>query len=83
MDSELTYTLTAEDGTDIICEFLDLIPYEDKEFIVLLPEGEEDVYILEVSEEGEEEEYLPIEDDDLLDVLFELFMKRNPEHSYE
>ena len=26
---------------------------------------------------------LPIEDDDLLDILFELFKKRNPEHSFE
>lgn len=82
MDEELTYTLTAEDGSDIVCEFLDLIPYGKKEYIVLLPEDEEDVFILEVKDNGKEEEYLPIEDDDLLDELFELFKKRNPEHSF-
>lgn len=82
MDEELTYTLTAEDGSDIVCEFLDLIPYGKKEYIVLLPEDEEDVFILEVKDNGKEEEYLPVEDDDLLDELFELFKKRNPEHSF-
>lgn len=82
MDSELTYTLTAEDGSDIVCEFLDLIPYGKKEYIVLLPEEEEDVYILEVKETKDGEEYLPVEDDDLLDELFELFKERNPEHSF-
>lgn len=83
MDAELTYTLTAEDGSDIVCEFLDMITYEKKDYIVLLPEDEEDVYILEVVEIGDEEEYLPIDDDDLLDTLFELFKERNPEHNFE
>lgn len=82
MDEELTYTLTAEDGSDIVCEFLDLITYEKKEYIVLLPEDEEDVFILEVKEKGQEEEYLPVEDDDLLDTLFDLFKERNPEHTF-
>lgn len=82
MDEELKYTLTAEDGSDIVCEFLDMIPYGKKEYIVLLPEEEEDVYILEVKDNGKEEEYLPVEDDDLLDELFELFKERNPEHDF-
>lgn len=83
MDEELTYTLTAEDGSDITCQFLDLITYEKKDYIILLPEDEEEVFILEVKDNGKEEEYLPIEDDDLLDTIFDLFKQRNPEHSFE
>lgn len=84
MEEDLTYTLTAADGSDIVCEFLDLMTYEDKEYIVLLPEGDDEVFILEVksTKKGSEEEYIPVEDDALIDTLFELFMKRNPEHTF-
>ena len=72
-------TLTDADGTDKDFEFLDLIDLEDKEYVVLLPIEEEtdEVIILEVHPlDDENEEYLSVEDADVLDKVFEEFKER-------
>lgn len=74
-------TLTDEDGSDKTFEFLDLIDYEDKSYVVLLPveEDEDDgmVIILEVNEIDEEtEEYLSVEDDAVMNAVFNIFKER-------
>ena len=72
-------TLTDEDGTDKDYEFLDLIDLDDKEYVVLLPAEEEtdEVIILEVHPlDDENEEYLSVEDADVLDKVFEEFKER-------
>ena len=76
-------TLTDADGTDKDFEFLDLIDLDDKEYVVLLPVESEDedadgeVIILEVHPLDEEnEEYLSIEDADVLDKVFAEFKER-------
>ena len=72
-------TLTDADGTDKDFEFLDLIDLEDKEYVVLLPIEEEadEVIILEVHPlDDENEEYLSIEDADVLNTVFEVFKER-------
>ena len=72
-------TLTDADGTDKDFEFLDLIDLEDKEYVVLLPIEEEadEVIILEVHPLDEEnEEYLSIEDANVLNTVFEVFKER-------
>lgn len=72
-------TLTDADGTDKDFEFLDLIDLEDKEYVVLLPVEEEtdEVIILEVHPlDDENEEYLSVEDTDVLDKVFEEFKER-------
>ena len=78
-------TLTDEDGTDKDFEFLDLIDLDDKEDVVLLPVEAEakdeaadgEVIILEVHALDEEnEEYLSIEDADILNAVFEEFKER-------
>lgn len=76
-------TLTDEDGSNKDFEFLDLIDYEGKSYAILLPVEEEDddgtVIILEVNtidEEAEEEEYLSVEDENVINAVFEIFKER-------
>ena len=72
--------LNDEDGKEIRFEFLDLIDYDDEQYVVLLPveeEGDEpgEVVILKVeqSESEDEESYVGVEDDDELNAVFAIF----------
>ena len=74
--------LNDENGEEVKFEFLDLVELDDEEYVVLLPvteEGEEDegeVVILKVEdtdEDSEEESYVSVEDEDILNKVFEIF----------
>lgn len=75
-------TLTGENGEEVNFEFVDLIEYESREFVVLLPvddeEDEGQVVILEVEPiEGSDEEcYVSVDDEDLLIKIFEIFKEK-------
>ena len=69
-------SLTDENGNEQEFEYLDVIEYEGKEYLFLLPLEDEnaEVVILEIEPVDEENEnYLAIEDMDLLEKLYELF----------
>lgn len=77
-------TLKDEEGNDVNFEFLDLIEYEGEEYVILLPmeDVEEDaepdeVVILKVEKTDEdnndEETYVSVEDEDVLNAVFEIF----------
>lgn len=78
--------LNNEDGNQVQFEFLDLIELDDEEYVVLLPvteEGEEDegeVVILKVEdtddEESDEESYISVEDEEILNQVFEIFKEK-------
>ncbi len=78
--------LNDEDGNEVKFEFLDLVDLDDEEYVVLLPiaeEGEEDeegeVVILKVEdtdEESDEESYVSVEDEDVLNRVFEIFKEK-------
>ena len=78
--------LNDEDGNEVKFEFLDLIELDDEEYVVLLPvteEGEEEegeVVILKVEdnddENSDEESYVSIEDEEILNKVFEIFKER-------
>ena len=77
--------LNDEDGNEVKFEFLDLIDFEDEEYIVLLPVNEEgdeeegEVVILRVEdtdEEADEESYVSVDDEDTLNKVFEIFKER-------
>lgn len=78
--------LNDEEGNEVKFEFLDLVELDDEEYVVLLPvteEGEEEegeVVILKVEdtddEESEEESYVSIEDEDVLNKVFEIFKEK-------
>ena len=72
-------TLTDENGNDADFEYLDVIEYEGKEYLFLLPVEEEsaDVIIMEIEPVDEENEnYLAIEDEELLNKVYDVFKEK-------
>lgn len=77
--------LNDEEGNEVQFEFLDLVELDDEEYVVLLPvteEGEEEegeVVILKLEdtdEDSEEESYVSVEDEEILNKVFEIFKER-------
>ena len=73
-------TLTDENGNDVEFEYLDCIEYQDKEYLVLMPMEEEEnneIVILEVEPVDEENEnYLAVSDEAVLDAVYAIFKER-------
>ena len=72
-------TLTDEDGESIDFEYLDSVDYEGKEYLVLMPaeEAATEIVILEVEPVDEENEnYLPVMDEKLLNEVYAIFKER-------
>ena len=72
-------TLTDENGEETEFEYLDCIDYQGKEYLVLTPTGDESgqVVILEVEPVDEEtENYLSVEDEDILGEVYSIFRER-------
>ena len=78
---ENVVTLTDEDGVEVDFEILDVVPYEDGQYAVLLPVDDEsdvvDAVILEVLASGEEDMLQGVDDPAVLDAVFGLFIERN------
>ncbi len=72
--------LNDEDGNEILFEFLDLIEYDNQEYVVLLPAGDDggdEVVILRLEEvDDETEAYNSVEDEDILNAVFEIFKEK-------
>lgn len=73
-------TLTDENGVETEFEYLDVIEYQGKEYLFLLPlseDEEESVVILEIEPVDEENEnYLAVEDEATLEAVYALFKER-------
>lgn len=72
-------TLTDENGNDIEFEYLDVIEYQGKEYLFLMPVEEEssEIVILEIEPVDEENEnYLAVEDEQILQAVYEIFKER-------
>lgn len=72
-------TLTDEKGNDADFEYLDCIEYEGKEYLVLMPADsvETEIVILEVEPVDEENEnYLAVEDEALLNAVYAIFKEK-------
>ena len=70
-------TLTDENGQDVDFEYLDCIAYQDKEYLVLMPEGEDEIVIMEIEPVDEENEnYLAVEDEAVLDAVYAIFKEK-------
>ena len=85
IDEELDniVVLNDEEGNEVQFEFLDLVEYENEEYVVLLPLDEEDddageVVILKVedTESEDEESYVGVEDQEVLNSVFEIFKEK-------
>ena len=81
-DEEVTIlTLHDDEGNEEQFELLDLVDYQDKQYIVLFPVEDDDmeIVILQVEEiEGndEEEAYVAVEDEAILDIVYGIFKER-------
>lgn len=78
-------TLKDENGKAIKFEFLDVIEYNNDNYVVLLPvaedgteEGDEVVILREegLTEDGEDESYGTVEDETVLNQVFEIFKEK-------
>lgn len=72
-------TLTDDEGNEVDFEFLDIVEYDNDEFIVLIENDEDadEVVILKINTLDEDtEEYVSIDDEELLQTVFELFKKK-------
>ena len=72
-------SLTDENGVEVEFEYLDCIEYEGKEYLVLLPaqDDAEEIVILEVQPVDEENEnYVAVEDQSVLDAVYGIFKDR-------
>lgn len=76
-------TLTDQYGESVRFELLDIIEYEDQEFAVLYPADggdDEPVHILRITSENldlDEMEFEGLDDEDLINTVFDLFCERN------
>lgn len=80
MDEENIIQLNDENGNAVSFEFLDLVKWREKEYVVLLPVEDNDnqVVILQLeSVDGEEESYIGVENEFTLETVFALFKERN------
>jgi len=75
--------LNDEDGEEVKFEFLDLIELDGEEYVVLLPadETEEDagevvILKLEDSESEDEESYVSVDDEEILNKVFDMFKEK-------
>ena len=76
-------TLTDQYGESVRFGLLDIVEYEDQEFAVLYPADggdDEPVHILRITSENldlDEMEFEGLDDEDLINAVFDLFCKRN------
>ena len=80
MEEEVSIlTLTDENGEDVSFEYLDCIEYQGKEYLVLMPAEEEsgEIVILEIEPVDEENEnYLAVSDEAVLDAVYGIFKEK-------
>lgn len=72
-------TLTDENGQDVNFEYLDCLEYQGVEYLVLLPEEDDsnELVILQVEPVDEENEnYLAVEDEAILNTVFDMFKEK-------
>jgi uncharacterized protein YrzB (UPF0473 family) len=72
-------TLTDDNGVETDFEYLDCIEYQGKEYLVLIPaeEDADEIVILEIQPVDEENEnYLAVDDEAILDAVYGIFKER-------
>lgn len=88
MEDELSnvVVLNDEEGNEVQFEFLDLVELDSEQYAILLPveeaedeDAEGEVVILKVEdsdEESEEETYVSVDDEEVLNKVFEIFKEK-------
>ena len=78
-EEESILTLTDEHGDEIQFEYLDCIEYQGNEYLILMPLEDEsnEIVILEIQPVDEENEnYVAVEDEAILDTVYGIFKER-------
>lgn len=82
-DDEInTIILNDENGEETEFEFMDLIEYEGEKYVVLLPvedteeAGKVVILKLEGSDKDDEESYVSVDDDEVLQTVFDIFKEK-------
>ena len=78
-EEESILTLTDENGQDTEFEYLDCIEYQGTEYLVLMPveDASGEIVILQIQPVDEENEnYLAVEDEAILDAVYGIFKER-------
>lgn len=88
LDDDSIVTLTDDEGNDFDFLLLDVVEYQGGDYLVLLPlseeEDEEDnVLILRAERTEEGETYQGVEDEDVLNAVFDLFNQQIEEAAKE
>ena len=89
METEMTVTLTLDDGSELECVVLTIFEAGEREYIALLPmEGEEaeegEVYLYRYSEDADGQPNLEnIEDDDEYEIVADAFDELLDEQEYD
>ena len=72
-------TLTDENGVETAFEYLDVVEYEGAEYLILMPaeeESDEIVILLIEPVDEENENYLAVEDEAVLEAVYNIFKER-------
>ena len=72
-------TLTDENGNDVEFLLLDVVEYNKDDEEIEDDDEQDEVVILKVIREGDEETYSGVEDEDVLNAVFEIFQEQNAE----
>ncbi len=77
-EEDLIIELNDENGDPVRLMFLDLMEYQGDEYVVLLPQDQNDteVVILKVEDAGDDMESYSSVDDDTVAILFEIFKEK-------
>lgn len=75
-----TIKLTDSNGHDVYFEFLDLIEFDNEEYVILLPiddiDGEVVILKIESIDDPEMESYCSVEDEYILNQVFSIFKEK-------
>ena len=75
-----TIKLTDSNGYDVYFEFLDLIEFENEEYVILLPiddtDGEVVILKIESIDDPKMESYCSVEDEYILNQVFGIFKEK-------
>lgn len=83
-DLDNIVTLEDDEGNEFDLEFLDLVQYKGKEYVVLLPVESDDDEIVILHYEGANDDgddsFLSVDDDETLYAVYDVFKEKNKEY---
>ena len=75
-DEESTLTLTDENGQNVNFIYLDCIELEGKEYLLLMPEGTNEIAILEIQPVDEENENYVAVEESIAETVYKICTER-------